>query len=86
MRRLYRDHRRRGGALLVMPISGCVQRDILTLEGLGSRHHPDPVQAYFIQEQAARGLLPQRHDHDRESTADAKASSYGNGGTAGSAV
>ena len=38
----------------VIPISGCVQRDILTLEGLGSRHHPDPVQAAFIQEQAAQ--------------------------------
>ena len=38
----------------VIPISGCVQRDILTLEGLGSRHHPDPVQAAFIHEQAAQ--------------------------------
>lgn len=38
----------------VIPISGCVQRDILTLEGLGSRHHPDPVQTAFIEEQAAQ--------------------------------
>jgi nicotinate dehydrogenase subunit A len=38
----------------VIPISGCVQRDILTLEGLGSRSHPDPVQEAFIKEQAAQ--------------------------------
>jgi nicotinate dehydrogenase subunit A len=38
----------------VIPISGCVQRDILTLEGLGSRSHPDPVQDAFINEQAAQ--------------------------------
>jgi nicotinate dehydrogenase subunit A len=38
----------------VIPISGCVGREILTLEGLGSRHHPDPVQEAFINEQAAQ--------------------------------
>src|ERR1700710_2577210 len=38
----------------VIPISGCVERDILTLEGLGSRDHPDPVQEAFIAEQAAQ--------------------------------
>jgi nicotinate dehydrogenase subunit A len=38
----------------VIPIDGCVGRDILTLEGLGSRQRPDPVQAAFIQEQAAQ--------------------------------
>lgn len=38
----------------VIPISGCVQRDIVTLEGLGSRAHPDPVQQAFITEQAAQ--------------------------------
>jgi nicotinate dehydrogenase subunit A len=38
----------------VIPISGCVGRDILTLEGLGSREHPDPVQDAFIREQAAQ--------------------------------
>src|SRR5205809_696828 len=38
----------------VVPISGCVQRDILTLEGLGSRDRPDPVQDAFIREQAAQ--------------------------------
>jgi nicotinate dehydrogenase subunit A len=38
----------------VIPISGCVEREILTLEGLGSRDHPDPVQAAFIGEQAAQ--------------------------------
>ena len=38
----------------VIPISGCIGRGIVTLEGLGSRDHPDPVQDAFIQEQAAQ--------------------------------
>jgi nicotinate dehydrogenase subunit A len=38
----------------VIPISGCAGRDILTLEGLGSRSDPDPVQQAFIHEQAAQ--------------------------------
>src|SRR5438046_2378668 len=38
----------------VIPISGCIERDIVTLEGLGSREHPDPVQEAFIREQAAQ--------------------------------
>jgi nicotinate dehydrogenase subunit A len=38
----------------VIPISGCVGRDIVTLEGLGSRDRPDPVQEAFIAEQAAQ--------------------------------
>jgi nicotinate dehydrogenase subunit A len=38
----------------VIPISGCENREILTLEGLGSRNDPDPVQAAFIGEQAAQ--------------------------------
>ena len=38
----------------VIPISGCVNREILTLEGLGSRGDPDPVQDAFIREQAAQ--------------------------------
>jgi nicotinate dehydrogenase subunit A len=38
----------------VIPIDGCVGREILTLEGLGSREHPDPVQDAFIREQAAQ--------------------------------
>jgi nicotinate dehydrogenase subunit A len=38
----------------VIPISGCVGREIVTLEGLGSRDHPDPVQDAFIREQAAQ--------------------------------
>ena len=38
----------------VIPISGCVARDIVTLEGLGSRERPDPVQTAFIEEQAAQ--------------------------------
>ena len=38
----------------VIPIEGCAGRDIVTLEGLGSREHPDPVQQAFIDEQAAQ--------------------------------
>jgi nicotinate dehydrogenase subunit A len=38
----------------VIPIDGCAGRDIVTLEGLGSRERPDPVQAAFIAEQAAQ--------------------------------
>jgi nicotinate dehydrogenase subunit A len=38
----------------VIPIDGCAGRDIVTLEGLGSREHPDPVQDAFIKEQAAQ--------------------------------
>jgi nicotinate dehydrogenase subunit A len=38
----------------VIPISGCIERDIVTLEGLGSRDHPDPVQDAFMREQAAQ--------------------------------
>jgi nicotinate dehydrogenase subunit A len=38
----------------VIPIEGCIGRDIVTLEGLGSREHPDPVQLAFIEEQAAQ--------------------------------
>jgi nicotinate dehydrogenase subunit A len=37
-----------------IPVSGCVDRAILTLEGLGSRDRPDPVQQAFIDEQAAQ--------------------------------
>ena len=38
----------------VVPVSGCAGRDIVTLEGLGTREHPDPVQDAFIAEQAAQ--------------------------------
>jgi nicotinate dehydrogenase subunit A len=38
----------------VIPVEGCTGRDIVTLEGLGSRERPDPVQAAFIAEQAAQ--------------------------------
>jgi len=38
----------------VIPIEGCAGRDIVTLEGLGSRERPDPVQVAFIKEQAAQ--------------------------------
>ena len=38
----------------VIPIEGCVDREIVTLEGLGTRSNPDPVQEAFIAEQAAQ--------------------------------
>ena len=38
----------------VIPIEGCTGRDIVTLEGLGTREHPDAVQQAFIAEQAAQ--------------------------------
>ena len=38
----------------VIPIEGCVGRDIVTLEGLGTREHPDAAQQAFIAEQAAQ--------------------------------
>ena len=38
----------------VVPIEGCVGREVTTLEGLGSREHPDAVQRAFIEEQAAQ--------------------------------
>src|SRR5271169_4441478 len=38
----------------VIPIDGCVGREIMTLEGLESRGDPDPVQAAFIHEAAAQ--------------------------------
>jgi nicotinate dehydrogenase subunit A len=38
----------------VIPLAGCAGRAILTLEGLGSRDYPDPVQQAFMTEQAAQ--------------------------------
>ncbi|HVX74495.1 MAG TPA: (2Fe-2S)-binding protein [Bradyrhizobium sp.] len=38
----------------VVPIEGCIGRDVVTLEGLGTRDAPDPVQEAFIKEQAAQ--------------------------------
>jgi nicotinate dehydrogenase subunit A len=38
----------------VIPISGCADRDVVTLEGLGTRDMPDVVQQAFIDEQAAQ--------------------------------
>ncbi len=38
----------------VIPVEACVGREIVTLEGLGSREHPDPLQKAFITEQAAQ--------------------------------
>ncbi len=38
----------------IIPAGACEGRSIVTLEGLGSREHPDPVQASFIREQAAQ--------------------------------
>ena len=44
----------RAARACVIPISGCVGRDIVTLEGFGSPAKPDPVQQAFIDEQAAQ--------------------------------
>ena len=38
----------------VVPVAACVGRSVVTLEGLGSRERPDPVQQAFITEQAAQ--------------------------------
>ncbi|MCK1711477.1 MULTISPECIES: (2Fe-2S)-binding protein [unclassified Bradyrhizobium] len=38
----------------VIPIIGCEGRNIVTLEGLGTRDKPDAVQQAFIDEQAAQ--------------------------------
>ena len=38
----------------VFPLAGAAGRDIVTLEGLGTRQAPHPVQQAFIQEQAAQ--------------------------------
>jgi nicotinate dehydrogenase subunit A len=38
----------------VIAVAACAQRDIVTLEGLGSRERPDAVQQAFITEQAAQ--------------------------------
>jgi nicotinate dehydrogenase subunit A len=38
----------------VIPIKGCIDRAVVTLEGLGSRDRPDSVQAAFVAEQAAQ--------------------------------
>jgi len=38
----------------VIPVGTCTQRHILTLEGLGSRERLDPLQAAFIEHQAAQ--------------------------------
>jgi nicotinate dehydrogenase subunit A len=38
----------------VLPVGACTQRHIVTLEGLGTREHPDPLQAAFVEHQAAQ--------------------------------
>jgi nicotinate dehydrogenase subunit A len=38
----------------VIPVEGCAGREVTTLEGLGTREHPDVVQQAFIAEQAAQ--------------------------------
>ncbi|MGY3292540.1 CO/xanthine dehydrogenase Mo-binding subunit [Bradyrhizobium sp. LM3.6] len=71
----------------VIPISGCAGRDIVTLEGLGSRDKPDVVQQAFIDEQAgAMRLLPQRHDHDHQGAACDQPPAHRAGGAGGAAL
>ena len=38
----------------VVPVASCTQRSIVTLEGLGTGAHPDPLQAAFVAKQAAQ--------------------------------
>ena len=38
----------------VVPVAGAVDRDVVTLEGLGTREAPHPVQQAFIDAQAAQ--------------------------------
>ena len=38
----------------IVPVGHCTQRDIVTLEGLGSPERLDPLQAAFIEQQAAQ--------------------------------
>ena len=38
----------------IIPLSACEGRHVVTLEGLGTRAHPDIVQAALIKEQAAQ--------------------------------
>jgi len=38
----------------VIQIGGCLNHDIRTIESIGSRDNPDPVQEAFIREQAAQ--------------------------------
>jgi nicotinate dehydrogenase subunit A len=44
----------RAARACVVPVRGCEGRDIVTLEGLGTRDKPDVVQQAFIDEQAAQ--------------------------------
>src|SRR5581483_8087981 len=50
----------------VIPIEGCVDREIVTLEGLGSREAPDPVQDAIIM--TTKALLA-RNPHPTEQEA-----------------
>ena len=70
----------------VIPIEGCAGRDIVTLEGLGTREHPDPGAA-GLHRRAGRAmrLLPQRHDHRDQGVVVALPSPVGRRG-AGSAA
>jgi nicotinate dehydrogenase subunit A len=38
----------------MLPVRDAAGRDIVTIEGLGTPEKPDPVQAAFIEEQAAQ--------------------------------
>jgi len=51
---MHRHPGRPACAIVCIPVGGCVGRSILTLEGLGSRDQPDPIQSAFIAEEAAQ--------------------------------
>ncbi len=54
MRRLHCSGRWSGNAVLPSPVSVVGDKNVVTLEGLGTKEAPDPVQQAFIDEQAAQ--------------------------------
>ena len=60
----------------VIPIEGCVGREVVTLEGLGiARTSRSGAGSLHRRAGRAMRLLPQRHDHDHQGAADAQPAS-----------
>ena len=61
----------------VIPIEGCVGRDIVTLEGLGSRERSRPgAEGLHRRTGRAMRLLPQRHDHQHQGAAEPQPATF----------
>ena len=60
----------------VIPISGCVQRDIVTLRSWLARSSRSGAGRLHQGTGRAMRLLPQRHDHDHQGAADAHPSPF----------